>query len=1057
MSGLWGSAAPYVIAQALKAKSRPILIVTAHAEDAEHWRDDLELFLGEDVALFPAWETIPGEGAASGEIEAERLRICREFALHNKGRACPTVICPIQALMQVVPSRAVLDANTLILKVGRTETVTPVSLVDWAVARGFERLDLVESPGDVAMRGDIVDMFIPGDQLPVRIQFFDDEIEAIRHFDPSTQRSQDNLRIMTVASLPKDQTLVDQDSSVLFSYLPDDALVVIDAPGEIQEMGLTLRKRMGRLQGVLSAEEAMQYADARDQVHITRFGGGAVRGEQEFAFTSKSLARFETDPAEAVAELARLAVDHSVFVVCDNEGERSRLREMLADQDGQAVRSIELCQGVLHRGFDWPSSKTLVVAHHEIFHRQRRKRRIRRVHSGKPLESWTDLQPGEVVVHAVHGIARFRGLVNMQKGDSDQREEFLTLEFADEAMIHVPCTQIDLVQKYIGVGSKKPELSKLGGKRWSRAKEKVAESVAELAEMLLRVQATRNAAEGTAYPADTEWQREFEAAFLYDETEDQLEVAREIKEDLCRPRPMDRLVCGDVGYGKTELAMRGAFKVVEYGRQVAVLVPTTVLAEQHYNTFRERMADFPFQIACLSRYRTPAEQKKVIENAKQGRVDIVIGTHRLLSKDVRFADLGLVIIDEEQRFGVEHKEKLKSLRETVDVLTLTATPIPRTLHMAMMGIRDISSLQTPPVDRRSILTHVRQFDRKFVREAIMRELNRDGQVYFIHNFVQSIEAMGDTLRSIVPEAKVVIGHGQMPGNSLEEVMHKFNRREADILLATTIIESGIDNPNVNTIFINRAERFGLADLHQLRGRVGRSDRHAYCYPMLSPKHPPKRNAVKRLKTIEEFSELGAGFRIAMRDLEIRGAGNLLGAEQSGHIAAVGYDMYCRLLEQAVRRLRDDDDVENQPVHVDLDVAAHLPRNYISSDRARLEVYRRIVDTQSVPDLEQLGRDLEDAFGKYPQPVSRLLEVAEIRIRARQFGVTSISVRGQDVVFSIRSVSASEPLFRDAPGSVRLPDEKSVHLRLPPNYMEQPTLLRVLSNMLVKACTKLEAS
>ena len=1057
VSGLWGSSAPFVLASAQHGSGRPFVIVTGHADDADHWRDDLELFLGRDVSLFPAWETIPGEGAASGEIEAERLRICRDLKSGTEDEPATCVVAPIQALMQIVPRRDVLDANTLVLTVGSQGSLTPEALVDWAVARGFERLDLVESPGDVAMRGDIVDLFVPGDELPVRLQFFDDDIEAIRHFDPSTQRSQDNLQGISIAALPKDRPLTEADGGVLFDYLPDDALVVVDAPGEIQEMGLTLRKRMGRLKGVLGVEESMQYATRFDQVHITRFGGGAVRGEREFAFASRSLTRFETEPSAAVAELARLSDEYSVFVVCDNEGERSRLREMLSEQDAGAARAVELCDGVLHRGFEWPGRRTLVVAHHEIFHRQRRKRRIRRLHSGKPLESWTDLQPGEIVVHAVHGIARFRGLVNMKKGDSDQREEFLTLEFADDAVIHVPCTQIDLVQKYIGVGGRKPELSKLGGKRWSRAKEKVAESVAELAELLLRVQARRNEAEGTAYPADTEWQREFEAAFLYDETEDQLEVAREIKEDLCRPRPMDRLICGDVGYGKTELAMRAAFKVVEYGRQVAVLVPTTVLAEQHYQTFRERMADFPFQLACLSRYRGPAEQKKVVELAKQGRVDVVIGTHRLLSKDVRFADLGLVIIDEEQRFGVEHKEKLKALRETVDVLTLTATPIPRTLHMAMMGIRDISSLQTPPVDRRSILTHVRMFDRRFIREAVMRELNRDGQVYFIHNFVQSIEGMGETLRSIVPEARIVIGHGQMPGGQLEEVMHRFSRREADILLATTIIESGIDNPNVNTIFINRVERFGLADLHQLRGRVGRSDRHAYCYPLLSPKHPPKRNAVKRLKTIEEFSELGAGFRIAMRDLEIRGAGNLLGAEQSGHIAAVGYDMYCRLLEQSVRRLRDEGDVEPHPVHVDLDVAAHLPRNYINSDRARLEVYRRIVDTQSVSDLSQLARDLEDAFGKYPQPVTRLLEVAEIRIRARQFGVTSISVRGQDVVFTIRSVSASEPLFQQAPGTVRMPDEKSVHLRLPPNYMEQPTLLRVLSNMLAKACKNLEAS
>jgi transcription-repair coupling factor (superfamily II helicase) len=613
------------------------------------------------------------------------------------------------------------------------------------------------------------------------------------------------------------------------------------------------------------------------------------------------------------------------------------------------------------------------------------------------------------------------------------------------------------VQKYIGAAGRRPELSKLGGRRWAKTKEQVADAVSELAESLLRIQALRDEAAGTAFPADTEWQREFEASFLYEETEDQLIVAKDIREDLMRRRPMDRLVCGDVGYGKTELAMRAAFKVVEYGRQVAVLVPTTVLAEQHYSTFRERMAEYPFVVGCLSRFRSSSEQRKIIEALKKGQCDIVIGTHRLLSKDVSFANLGLVVIDEEQRFGVEHKERLKAMRETVEVLTLTATPIPRTMHMSLMGIRDISSLQTPPVDRRAIATQVRPFAAELIRDAIIREMNRDGQVYFVHNYVRSIAGVADRVRQIVPEARVLYAHGQMRDEELEAVMHRFVQREADVLVTTTIIESGIDIPSVNTIFINRAERFGLADLHQLRGRVGRSNHRAFCYLLLSPDHPPTSKAAKRLKTVEEFSELGAGFRIAMRDLEIRGAGNLLGREQSGHIAAVGYEMYCRLLERTVRRLKNEPDPTPPPVQVDLDVAAHIPRHYVPADRSRIEIYRRIAACRAEADLAQLERDLIDAFGPFPEEVSRLLQLAEIRVGARRFSVKSITLRPPDVVFVIDHLPSAEPLFTEAPGSVRMPDARTIHLRMPPAYLESPTLLTVLRNMMKKAGGRVETN
>lgn len=1043
-----------VAAHVAIGQARTILFLTAHAEEAEDARDDIELFLGREVGLFPAWETIPSEGAGSIEIEAERLRLCAELL---SGKAGQFVVAPIQSIMQPVPPPERLRENSLTLGVHAHDSrLAPDKLIRWAVDRGFDRLDMVESPGDVAQRGDIVDLFALGETAPFRIQFDGDRIESIRRFDVGSQRSIEQLNSISLTAMPRVDAGSDRqpsdrasrESGTLLRYLPSNAAVFLDGPREIQELGATLQKRLG--DGLMGVASILAEASKFTQIHLSRFGTAAIDDEDTFDFGVTSLGRFEGGAADSVSELLEQTREHEIYVLCENEGERSRLAEMLAAEFSPHSASIQLVIGSIHRGFEWTATRTLVIAHHELFHRMRPKRRVRRVESGRTLDSWTDLKPGEHVVHVLHGIAVYRGLQKMRKGASGQQEEFLTLEFAEGAVIHVPCSQIDLVQKYIGAGGRKPQLSKLGGKRWSNTKEKVADSVSELAEALLKVQAARTQASGTAYPPETQWQREFEAAFLYEETEDQLIVAREIHDDLVRPRPMDRLICGDVGYGKTELAMRAAFKVVEFGKQVAVLVPTTVLAEQHYQTFRERMADYPFKIGSLSRFRSTAEQKELVQQLKKGQVDVVIGTHRLLSKDIQFANLGLVIIDEEQRFGVEHKERLRLARESVDVLTLTATPIPRTLHMSLVGIRDISSLQTPPVDRRAIATQIRPFDENLIRGAILREMNRDGQVYFIHNFVHSIAAMSDTIRKIVPEARVIYGHGQMKDDELEDVMHRFLRREADVLVATTIIESGIDIPSVNTIFINRADRFGLADLHQLRGRVGRSNHRAYCYLLLAPDRPVEGKAAKRLKAIEEFSELGAGFRIAMRDLEIRGAGNLLGKEQSGHIAAVGYEMYCRLLEQTVRRLKNEPDPTPPTVHIDLDVAAMIPGSYITSDRARIEMYRRVVSCRVSEDLVRLEKDLVDAFGPIPKPMQRLLELAELRVMARKFSITSISLQPPDVIFQVESVASAQAVFAGAPGSVRMPDSRTIHLRLPPAYMESGTLVADLRRMFQKA-------
>ncbi|HYE03176.1 MAG TPA: transcription-repair coupling factor, partial [Phycisphaerales bacterium] len=794
------------------------------------------------------------------------------------------------------------------------------------------------------------------------------------------------------------------------------------------------------------------------------------------------LPEFPPDASAAVAQLGELAGTHAVLACCSSAGELSRLQELLtefAPGAGQVVPLHAYC----HRGFVWndPGSgpaggrrPVAVVPYHELLHRFQTRRRFRagstRLRAGRAVDTFLDIKPGDIVVHRDHGLAKFVGLTLLEPAsarvsaaarlrrpgprkaaaDADL-EEYLTLEFAHGAKLHVPATTIDQVQRYVGAArGGAPSLSVLGGERWKRQKQEAAESVRGLASELLRVRAAREHLPGTRFPADTPWQREFEAEFPFEETEDQLAALQEIKRDMQTARPMDRLLCGDVGYGKTELALRAAFKAAEFGRQVAVLVPTTVLAEQHERTMRARLAGYPFRIESLSRLKSAKQVNETLAAVRKGHVDVVVGTHRLLSKDVRFADLGLLVVDEEQRFGVEHKERLLALRLTVDVLTMSATPIPRTLHMAMLGLRDISTLSTPPLDRRAVVTEVVPYSERRIQQAIARELAREGQVYFVHNRVHNIRQVAERVRALAPPAaRVVIGHGQMEPKELEGVMLAFMRREADILVCTTIIESGIDNPTANTIIISDADRFGLSDLHQLRGRVGRYKHRAYCYLLLPESRPVTEKARRRLRAIEEFSMLGAGFKIAMRDLEIRGAGNILGPEQSGHIAAVGYEMYCELLEQAVKHLRNEPVVVPSQTSVELGLVGVIPKAYIPSDARRLDAYRRLTLAQSPEQLDAFERELQEAYGPAPPPVRRLLDLAELRIAANRLEVRALAVRDQDVVFRTPDPGRLESLLREAKGTVRIlppkPGEEvcEVYYRPPESYFKPQTLLAVL--------------
>jgi len=1075
LSGVWGSSAPLLGAAVGTRADSPVLFVCNHLDQADALLEDVEVLGGQPSELFPAWEFGPADAGPipaagdhlSDEITGERLRLCGLLAGDGRLADEPVrfLVAPIAALMQPVPLPEVLAASRFSLRKGAE--LDREKLTGWLLDADFDRVDAVDQQGEFALRGGILDVFAPGSSAPVRIEFFGDAIESIRRFDLDSQRSTGQIDgYDLVATSAGKQTDPDKTTHLL-DYLPAETIVFLIEPFEVASLAETFYRRLESPAGMLKPETVFQAMGRLSMVETYAFGPtGRAEADRAIDLGIRSIQRLEVprperprpsesspgDTAQALDQLEALSQDNEVWVYCENPAERDRFLDLLKPTHARLARNARTGIGHVHRGFHWPSQRLVVVGHHEIFHRYARPRRLRRIRAGRPIDSFVDLEEGDYVVHVAHGIAKYEGLRTLSK--DGRKEEFLSLRFADSAVLHVPVTQIQLVQKYVGAGRGHPSLSRLGGTGWSLRKQRVARAVQDLASDLLRVQAIRASSPGVSYSGHSDWGRQFEAEFIYAETEDQLLAMQQIRADMAEPRPMDRLLCGDVGYGKTELAMRAAFRVIEAGRQVAVLVPTTVLAAQHYRTFSERFADYPVVIEAISRFRSKAEQSDIVARAAAGKIDVLIGTHRLLSEDVSFADLGLVVIDEEQRFGVEHKERLKQMRATVEVLTLTATPIPRTLHMALMGLRDISNLTTPPLDRRAIYTDVRMPNDERLRDGILRELNRGGQVFFVHNRVFDIESVAAHVRAVVPEARVEIAHGQMPEHQLEDTMLRFVRGDIDVLVCTTIIESGLDIPNVNTMFIDEADRFGLAQLHQLRGRIGRYKYRAFCHLLLPRSRTVTRAAAKRLKAVEEFSDLGAGFQIAMRDLEIRGAGNILGPEQSGHIAAVGYELYCRMLEQAVHRLKGEEAPVAPEVHVELALEAYVPRSYISSPRQRMEFYRRLASCRTPEELSQLEQDLADAYGPIPQVVDFLLAVAEIRIRAGRFGFRRIVLMPPDVVFTLTDPALADKALSGLAGTVRLADERTAHWRPPPAYLERPTLLTVLRRQLQRAADRL---
>jgi transcription-repair coupling factor (superfamily II helicase) len=1010
--GATGAARALALAAIAGECPGPLVAIVESRAELDAVCDELSLFFNDPVDRVPAWESEPDENTLFDEVYGDRLRTLNRLV--RRPQDVQILVAPVQSFFQTLPHQSLFAESTRVFSVGNTLEIK--DLTQWLVEHGYHAAIAVELPGEFTLRGGIIDIYPPDRDRPVRLELFGDEIESIREFSSDTQRSTATLNSVEISVLRRAEGGA---TAELIDFLPKNSWILINDLVRTQE----------------AAERFLAHRDTQTTVHdlwrkVNDFGWGEVAPlcqsgyDQMWRMPVESVERFSGEVERVAQELERVAKTDRVVIVVDNQAETDRLEELFA---GTSIGSdLQYAVGRIQLGFRHAESGLLVLSGHELFARAAPRRGGKRRLS-KTMDNFLDLRDGDLVIHLSHGIGRYRGLEYLDK--SGQQTEHLAVEFSDATKIYVPAARIHLIQKYVGGANTRPKLAKIGGKAWVSQKRSAESAVVDLAAEMLKLQGTRDARVGLQFAADSEWQAEFDAAFPYTETPDQDLAIHAIKGDMESPRPMDRLLCGDVGYGKTEVAMRAAFKAVESGYQVAMLVPTTILAEQHFRSFTERMSEFPIDIAKLSRFCSPAEQRETLAGLKSGRIDIVIGTHRLASKDIQMQNLGLLIIDEEQRFGVAVKERLKHLRSSIDILTTTATPIPRTLHMALVGIRDISNLHTAPRDRMAVDTEVAHFSDKLIRRAVMRELDRDGQVFFVHNRVHDIGAVKGRLQQIVPEARIRIGHAQMHEDDLEEVMLDFIAHKFDVLLATTIIESGLDIQNANTIFVNEAGRYGLSDLHQLRGRVGRYNRKAYCYLLLEPGKTLTPTAARRLRAIEEFSEMGAGFAISMRDLEIRGAGNLLGNDQSGHIAAIGYELYCQMLENAVRAAKMLPPKWIVDVEIDLPGEAYLPDGYINDMRLKIDLYRRLNRVVKLKEVKAFREELIDRFGPLPAPVKGLLQRTELKLEAAAWAISAISVEGEYLAFRYGSRSRIKQLKEQRRFKLRIADEQTAYVPL----------------------------
>lgn len=1076
VAGLSGSARSLLISILNESINRPILLVTYQLVQAQQLYDDLSIFMGEEhVHLYPVNELIASEIAvASPELRSQRIESLTSWKKNKSG----ILIAPVAALKRFLPPPSYWSKYQLNFNDGGIIDVDAYleSLVDM----GYERVSMVNTPGEFSLRGGIIDIYPVTENYPIRIELFDDEIDSIRYFDADSQRSLEKLDHVEVGpatellltkedilagtqrlenafadtlkntkTIDSKERLVEniqydidrmgnlehfqemakyigflyENPASLLDYLSEDGLLIFDEMSRIQETATHLDREEAEWYSSLMESNRM-VKDSRfsfdwhqiwDKVDHQRLYMSVflrhipnTKPQNIINISSRTMQEFHGQMNLLKSEIDRWEKGgFSVIILAPNEERAEKIQSILKDYEIEAAYSEDITLpvsiptvtvGEITAGIEMPMHKLVLITENELFKkRSKRPRRRQKISNAERIKSYQELKVGDYVVHANHGIAKYLGIETLEVGKKHQ--DYMLLKYSGDDKLFVPIDQIDLVQKYVASEGKEPRLYKLGGSEWAKVKRRVQSSVEDIADELIKLYAEREARKGYAFSEDTDMQREFEAAFPYQETDDQLRCIEEIKQDMEKSRPMDRLLCGDVGFGKTEVAIRAAFKAIADGKQVALLVPTTILAQQHYETIQERFQNQGVNIGILSRFRTRKQQTETLDNLKKGLIDIVIGTHRLLSKDIQYKDLGLLIVDEEQRFGVKHKERIKQLKTNVDVLTLTATPIPRTLHMSMLGVRDLSIIETPPENRFPIQTYVLEYDPVFIREAIEREMARGGQVFFLFNRVENIERMARDISMLVEDAKIGTAHGKMNESELENVMLGFLEGEYDVLVSTTIIETGVDIPNVNTLIVYDADHMGLSQLYQLRGRVGRSNRVAYAYFTYQQDKVLTEVAEKRLQAIKEFTELGSGFKIAMRDLSIRGAGNLLGSQQHGFIDSVGFDMYSKMLTDAIeaRKLgKEVEDIEPFEPELTLSLNAYIPETYIEDEEQKIDMYKQIQAVTSSDDIEEIQDELIDRFGDYPEEVGNLLTVSHLKMLAKNERIESIYEKGKKI-------------------------------------------------------------
>ena len=1008
------------------------VIVFSSEEKAKKAYEEYRIFT-EDVYLYPARDLLFYYADIKGALlTAQRMGVLRALIEKEKD-ASITVITTIDAFLDGLASPSRLKKQRIVLAGG--DVVDLTGLEKNLTEMGYERESQVEGPGQYAVRGGIVDIFPLTEELPVRIELWGDEIDSIRSFDTESQRSVENLDKVTI--YPASENWEESMEAVSFlEYFPKDrSILFLDEPQRLQEAAESVEQEYFHSQESRNASDTdhsenqcltvYETKDIIDEMNL--YSGiamttleskcGLFHVREIYSIQTKGVNPYNNSFELLTRDLKRLKRSgYRVVLLSGSRTRAKRLAEDLRDYDLSSFYSedmerqvnageIMVTYGYVAEGYEYPMLKFMVISETDIFGRKKKKKR-RKKYEGQKIQDFAELKPGDYVVHENHGIGIYKGIekIEVEKVVKD----YMKIAYADGGVLYIPVAQMDLIQKYAGADAKKPKLNKLGTIQWGKTKNQVKKAVQAVAEDLVKLYAARQQSEGFVYGPDTVWQKEFEEMFPFEETEDQIQAIEDTKHDMESTKIMDRLICGDVGYGKTEIAIRAAFKAVQEGKQVVYLVPTTILAQQHYNTFVQRLKDFPVRIDLLCRFRSSYQQKKTVEDLKKGLVDIVIGTHRVLSKDVGFKDLGLLIIDEEQRFGVTHKEKIKKLRENIDVLTLTATPIPRTLHMSLIGIRDMSVLEEAPQDRMPIQTYVMEYNDEMVREAIERELSRGGQVYYVYNRVNDIADVAGHLQQLLPEANISFAHGQMRERELEDIMYDFINGDIDVLVSTTIIETGLDIPNANTMIIQDADRFGLSQLYQLRGRVGRSNRMAYAFLLYRRDKLLKEVAEKRLSAIREFTDLGSGIKIAMRDLEIRGAGNLLGEAQSGHMEAVGYDMYCKMLNEAVLKLKGEGEEESFTTTIDLNIDAYIPDSYIKNEYQKLDIYKRIAAISNEEEMDDMMEELIDRFGDIPKKVQQLLHIAALKGLAHSAYVTAVEQKGADIRFTMYEKAKIDP-------------------------------------------------